>query len=380
MSHHRHRHRKHRDVERRTKPGASPGSIVVDPQSAPPELTLISYDNQRFHEQRLGGVSELAPHMGQPGVLWLNVDGLGDAATIEAIGKLFGFHSLALEDVVNVHQRPKVDDYGNYLFIVSRMAHATEPICTEQLSIFLGHGYVVTFQDMPGDSLEPVRERLRRKVGRIREMPADYLAYALLDATIDGYYPVIEQVSDRLETIEEVVLESADERSVKPLRRLKQDLLQLRRAVWPHREALGLLIRERHASISDETRVYLRDVYDHVVQLIDLVEIYRELAMDLRDFYMSSVSNRINETMRVLTIVSTVFIPLTFIAGVYGMNFDPDFSPYNMPELRWRYGYPACLAAMAGIAIYMLAYFRAQGWIRLRWIWPERHPAQHEDS
>lgn len=375
MSHnHNHRHRrKHRDVIRRTKPGASPGSVVVDPQASKPRLTVIAYDKTQFVEQQDVPLAAVKGMLGKYAVVWLNVDGLGDAATIEEVGKLFGFHRLALEDVVNVHQRAKVDDYGDNLFIVSRMAHDTDPICTEQLSIFLGKDYVVTFQDMPGDSLEPVRERLRKAIGRIRYSPPDYLAYALLDATIDGYYPVLEGVSDRLEHVEEEVLERADEAAVKPMRQLKHDLLQLRRAIWPHREALGLLIRERHAQVSDETRVYLRDVYDHVVQLIDLVEVYRELAMDLRDFYMSAVSNRINETMRVLTIVSTIFIPLTFIAGVYGMNFD------YMPELRWRYGYPLCLAAMAVTVALMLAYFRGQGWIRLRWLLPKRHQMPPKD-
>ncbi len=368
MSHSTRHRRKHKDITRQTKPGASPGSIVVDPLSDKPQLTVVAYDKTQFIEQTDASLSDVKGLLGKHAVVWLNVDGLGDAATIEEIGKLFGFHRLALEDVVNVHQRPKVDDYGDHLFIVSRMAHNTEPICTEQLSLFLGKDYVVTFQDMPGDSLDPVRERLRKAIGQIRQATADHLAYALLDATVDGYYPVIEGVSDRLEHVEECVLEHADESSVKPLRQLKHDLLQLRRAIWPHREALGILIRERHAQISDETRVYLRDVYDHTVQLIDLVEVYRELAMDLRDFYMSAVSNRINETMRVLTIVSTIFIPLTFIAGVYGMNFD------YMPELRWKYGYPLCLAAMVATVALMLGYFRGQGWIRLRWLLPKRTP------
>ncbi|HTN74447.1 MAG TPA: magnesium/cobalt transporter CorA, partial [Pirellulaceae bacterium] len=223
----------------------------------------------------------------------------------------------------------------------------------------------------------PVRARLRQGIGRIRELGADHLAYALLDATIDGYYPVIEHVSDALETLEDAVLARADESSLESLRAMKQDLLTIRRSIWPHREALGNLVREPHALICDATRVYLRDVYDHVVQVIDLVEVYRELVMDLRDFYMSAISNRINETMRVLTIVSTIFIPITFIAGVYGMNFDTS-SPWNMPELKWRFGYLFCWALMLATAGFMVYYFRRQGWIRLRWLSPTRQPPNRD--
>jgi magnesium transporter len=377
---HRH-HRKHKEVRRRTQPGAAPGIVVADPQSKRPTLTAIAYDKAQFIERKDIPLEEVRELCGKHLVLWLNVDGLGDAALIEELGKMFGLHRLALEDVVNTHQRPKIDDYGETLFIVSRMAHDEDHIFTEQLSIFLGRGFVVTFQDCPGDSLEPVRERLRKSIGKIRELPADNLAYSLLDATIDGYYPVLEHISDRLEVVEEEVLERADEASMIPLRELKRDLLMLRRAIWPHREALGLLIREKHSLVSEGTQIYLRDCYDHVVQLIDLVEVYRELTMDLRDFYMSAVSNRINETMRVLTIVSTIFIPITFIAGVYGMNFDTKVSSYNMPELEWPYGYPFSLALMVLTTVFMIGYFRKQGWVKLRWLFPKRSKrAAREDQ
>lgn len=324
-------------------------------------------------------LSEVGGLIGKQPVLWLNVDGLGDAATIETLGNLFHFHRLALEDVVNEHQRPKVDDYGEYLFIVVRMVHGLEQVTSEQLAIFLGPNYVVTFQGLPGDSLGPVRERLRQASGKIRDYGPDYLAYSLLDATIDGYYPVIEAISDRLELIEDETLAGGDEQTMQKLRTIKHELMTARRGIWPQREALGLLIRESHPQISAETRIYLRDCYDHVVQLIDLIEVYRELLMDLRDFYMSTVSNRINETMRVLTIVSTVFIPMTFIAGVYGMNFNPHISPWNMPELEWYYGYPFAIALMLGTVMFMVYYFRRQGWIRLRWLFPSPEPPRHPE-
>ena len=371
--------RRRKEFSRRTKPGALPGTIVADPQANPPTMQVMAYGPDALVERANVTLADVKQLLGKSPVLWLNIDGLGDAHLIQAVGELFGLHRLALEDVVNTHQRPKVDDYGTHLFIVARMVHGGGRILTEQLSMFLGSNFVVTFQDIPGDSLDPVRERLRNKLGQIRQSGADALAYALLDATIDGYYPVIEQVSDRLDTIEEQLLVDPDESSMGPLRDLKRDLLQLRRAIWPHREALGLLIRERHAQISDETRIYLRDCYDHTVQLIDLVEVYRELAMDLRDFYMSAVSNRINETMRVLTIVSTIFIPITFIVGVYGMNFDPDVSPWNMPELRWHYGYPLAWALMALTVLCMLVFFRLNGWIHFRWLFPHRQPPHSHD-
>jgi magnesium transporter len=374
MANNHHRRKRHRHVRRRSKPGALPGTIAPDPQSLHPEMQAFLYGKDKFVERDNVQLAEVSTLLGQQAVLWLNIDGLGDAATIEAIGNVFRFHRLALEDVVNQHQRPKVDDYGDYLFIVVRMVHGVDPVTSEQLCIFLGPNYVVTFQDLPGDSLGPVRERLRQATGKIREQGPDYLAYSLLDATIDGYYPVIEAISDRLELIEDEALAGGDENTMHKLRMMKHELMTVRRSIWPQREALGLLIRESHAQISAETRIYLRDCYDHVVQLIDLIEVYRELSMDLRDFYMSTVSNRINETMRVLTIVSTIFIPMTFIAGVYGMNFKTEVSPWNMPELGWYFGYPFSLALMLGTVTFMLVYFRRQGWIRMRWLFPPRQP------
>jgi magnesium transporter len=372
---HNHRHRKRRhDVRRRTQPGSPPGVVIVDPLAERPAMQVMAYGPESFIEKRDADLATVKEMLGKHPVLWLNIDGLGDARTIEAVGKLFGLHGLALEDVVNTHQRPKVDDYQDHLFIVARMIHGGERIVSEQLSIFLGKGFIITFQDIAGDSFEPVRTRLRQSHGgRLRNGEADYLAYALLDAAIDGYYPVLEQVSDRLDHLEDTLLDNTSEECLEELRALKQDLLLLRRAIWPHREALGQLVRERHAQFSDATRVYLRDCYDHVVQLIDLVEVYRELVMDLRDFYRSSISNKINETMRVLTIVSTIFIPLTFIAGVYGMNFDPRTSPWNMPELRWFYGYPFAWVLMLAAAAFMIFYFRGQGWIRLQWLFPRKN-------
>jgi len=252
---------------------------------------------------------------------------------------------------------------------VLRMASVQERCTTEQISIFVGKNFVLTFQEgQPGDSFDRVRTRLRENSGRIRTAGSDYLAYAMIDAVIDGYYPVLETYAERIDALEDIVLEGPKRQVFDKLHEVKSDLLLLRRAIWPQREAIAILSRETSNRFNEQTRPYLRDCYDHIVQIVELVETYRELTADLRDLYMSTISNRINETMRILTIISTIFMPLTFIAGIYGMNFHTDVSPWNMPELGWYYGYPLCLLAMLITAIAMLIFFYRQGWIfqRLR--------------
>ncbi len=347
-------------VHRRTRPGASPGTIKVDPQAPQPVITLVAYGPDTLEERRLASPAEIRPYLGKFPVVWINVGGLGDAAVIEQIGKLFGLHRLALEDVVNVHQRAKAEEYDEQLFLVTRMVSLPEHVTTEQLSIFLGAGYVVTFQENGGDCLDPVRRRIREKIGRIRMLTPDYLAYAMLDAVIDNYYPVLEELGERMDALEDWILAGADPTAIQAVHLAKRDLLLLRRAIWPHREMLAVLTREPHPAFAESTRLFLRDCYDHVVQLVDLTETYREIASDLLDLYLNMVNSRINETMRVLTIIATIFIPLTFIVGVYGMNFE------WMPELRWKWGYPAVMAGMGLITIVMLTVFRARGWLSRR--------------
>jgi magnesium transporter len=351
-------------VERRTKPGASPGTVIPDPAQPKPEVTVYAYSGDKFHQQRLTDLLEIPQLLADYAVTWINVEGLGDANLIEQLGELFGLHRLAMEDVVNLHQRAKVEEYGELLFVVLRMINFGERVGTEQLSVFVGPHFVLTFQEgTPGDPFEEVRHRLKDNAGRIRKAGSDYLAYALIDAVVDSYYPVLEKYAESLDALEDAVLERPTRQTMDQLHQVKADLLLIRRAIWPQREAVGHLMRESTPQITDATRIYLRDCYGHVVQVVDLLETYRELTADLRDLYMSSISNRINETMRVLTIMSTLFIPLTFIAGVYGMNFDPDTSPWNMPELRWYYGYPLCLLLMAITAAGLFIYFYKQGWI-----------------
>lgn len=361
-----HRHKEAPRFHRQTTPGASPGTIVPSPDSPKPVLQVIAYSADRIVEKEIDGLRELRELRGEFPIVWLNVDGFGDPALLQQIADMFHLHPLAMEDVVHVHQRSKVEDYDDLLFVVVRMVALCDGVLeTEQLSLFLGKDFIVTFQERPGgDSLEPVRERLRRNHGRIRRSGPDYLLYALVDAVIDGYFPVVEAFGDRLDELDAEIGERKSPSLMTHIHDTRTNLLQLRRAAWPHREALQHLQRDSHTLISDETRVYLRDCYDHVIQIIDVLETYREMCADLRDLYLTSVGNRTNEIMRVLTIMSTIFIPLSFIASVYGMNFNTGVSRFNMPELNWVFGYPFALTLMGGTALSLLIYFFRKGWLR----------------
>jgi len=356
-------HPGYRKMHHRAPPGAAPGTLIADPAAPPPRMEVIAYGPDGFTRQCISEAGEVQSFLGKWPVVWLNVDGLGDAATIEKLGGMFHLHPLALEDVVNVHQRPKLESYDGHHFIVIRMITLNDHVETEQVSLFLGEGFVLTFQEKPGDCFDPVRERIRNKAPRISRSGADYLAYALLDALVDSCYPLLESFGERLDALQDEVLEQAARRTIAQVHDAKRDLRVLRRAVWPMRELFNSLYRDPLPYITDETRVFLRDCYDHTIQVMDLVETYREVASDLTDVYLSSVSNRMNEIMKVLTIISTVFIPLTFIVGVYGMNFNPDSSPWNMPELNWRYGYPFSMVLMAACVVALLIFFRRKGWL-----------------
>ncbi len=355
--------RRRRRHERRPPPGTAPGTLSVDPAAPPPVMQVIAYGPDGLVEQAVSDLAALPPLLARYPVTWLNVDGLGDVATIRRLGELFGLHPLALEDAVSAHQRAKVEEYKEHLFIVVRTFELREHLEGEQVSIFLGKRFVVTFQERAGDCWGPVRERLRAPTSRMREAGADYLAYALIDAGIDSYFPIIESYGERLETLEDEVIVRPTRATISAIHEIRRELLGLRRAVWPLREAINTCIRDQTGFFREETRVYLRDCYDHTFQVIDLLETYRELGSGLMETYLSSIGNRTNEVMRVLTIIATIFIPLTFIAGVYGMNFKTEASPWNMPELGWRWGYPFCLALMAGVSAALLVYFRRKGWL-----------------
>jgi magnesium transporter len=354
---------------KRPPPGSSPGTLEIDPAQPAPQMRLIAYGPDLYEERPVTGAAELVEPLksGKFPVVWLDVDGLGDASIIEAIGQVVGLHRLSLADVVNTLQRPKVEDFGTYLFAVLRMPTAANgaEFDTEQVSLVLGPNFVLTFQERskPGDCFGPVRDRLRQSKGKIRSRGPDYLAYAVIDAAVDAYFPILEDMGERLDTMEECVLEGIDRSAMQQLHRMRRQLLTVRRATWPLREAVAVLHREHLPLIKDETRIYFRDCYDHTVQIIDLLETYRELGAGLMEVYLSTVSNRMNQIMKVLTIITTIFIPLTFIAGIYGMNFQPDAGPLNMPELRWKYGYVTVLGVMLLIAVIMVIAFRRRGWI-----------------
>ncbi len=357
---------------RRTPPGTAPGTLAVDPGSPHPQIGMIAYGPDRFAEKGLASVDEIDAHSDVDSVLWINVTGLGDADILQRLGSRFGLHPLALEDVVNLHQRPKVEAYDDHLFIILRMPEVrterapgerSNRLETEQVALCLGAGFVITFQERTGDTFEPVRQRLRRAGGRIRTYGADYLAYALIDATIDAYFPIMEEYGERVEALENEVIECAEHRQMAQIHDLKRDLLTARRAIWPQRDMLSALIREDTPLVEARTQIYLRDCHDHTIQLIDMIETCREICSGLVEIHLSSVGNRMNEVMKVLTIIATIFIPLTFVVGVYGMNFDPDAGTLNMPELGWRYGYPTVMLTMGVIAAGLVAWFYRKGWI-----------------
>jgi magnesium transporter len=348
-------------------PGASPGTLVLHEEAEPPKIYMMDYCSKRVVERWINSVDECVEYLYDdlPSITWIDVQGIGHKPTFEKIGEIFKIHPLALEDVVNVPQRPKSDVYENQHVIIGRMAQidARGGLMTEQIAIVFGQGFVLTVQEESNaDVLEPVRERIRRGRGLMRTGGSDYLAYALLDAIIDGFYPVLETMGDTLDEIELDAL-AGRRKTARRIHDIKRDLLQLRRAIWPQRELANSLIRDGSQHIQETTRLYLRDTYDHAVQVMDMVETFREIASGLMDVYLSGVSNRMNEIMKVLTIISTIFLPLTFIAGVYGMNFDTQASPYNMPELRWRYGYPASIAFMAFSVAGLFVFYWRKGWL-----------------
>lgn len=353
---------------------SSPGTLNIKGDT-PPEIHLIDFNATTFVEKRLASLDEAEAYLADhhDTVTWLDVRGIQHRPTFERIGQMFKIHPLALEDIVNVPQRPKSDEYPDQQLIVTRMVTLDEggDLVTEQLSILFGKGFVLTVQEEPAiDCLDPLRARIRSGKGSLRTSGADYLAYALTDAVIDGFYPVLERVGEKLEELELQVSDlDRPTGTSTAIFQMKRDLLTLRRAVWPQRDLLSSLLRDASTHIHPDTRVYLRDTYDHAVQVMDMVETFREIASGLMDLYMTGISHRLNEVMKVLTILSTIFLPMTFVAGVYGMNFDPSVSPLNMPELRWYFGYPLSLLLMSASAGGLLFYYKRKGWIGAKGSW-----------
>ncbi|MGD9032198.1 MAG: magnesium/cobalt transporter CorA [Desulfobacteraceae bacterium] len=344
------------------RPGLAPGTLVHVGEKKVEEIRIrmIDYDETHLEERELDSLDECFPYADKPTVTWINIDGLHEVDWIEKIGKNFGLHPLVLEGIVHTEQRPKMEEFENYIFIITKMLSYDEEqhqLNAEQFSLILGPNYIITFQERVGDVFEMVRERLRKGKGRIRKRPPDYLAYALIDAVVDHYFLVLERIAERVESLEEELVTNPTPETLQTIHHLKRDLIFLRKSVWPLRELIGGLERGESSLVQEKTTVFLRDVYDHTIQVIDTVESLRDMVSGMLDVYLSSVSNKMNEVMKVLTIIATIFIPMTFIAGIYGMNFE------FMPELKWHYGYHLVWVLIVAIAVIMLFYFRRKKWL-----------------
>jgi len=345
-------------------PGTPPGTLrPADGESGPSRVIVASYTADTIDVREIADRTELDGLRGDGRIHWVHVIGLADVALAEHLGGVFELHALALEDVLTLGQRPKAEEFDTTLFcIVQHLAYRRDGLEKVQISLFLGADFVLTFQPSGSDLLAPIRERLVKGRARLRQKGAGYLAYAILDLIVDAAFPALEALGDHLDAIEEGILEKPDQDDIEKLQSARRELLVLRQVLWPQREVMGRLAREEHELMPEDVRIYFRDCYDHAVQALEVSENFREMASGLLDIYLTSLSHRLNDVMKVLTVISTVFMPLTFIAGVYGMNFDRQ-QPWNMPELGWRYGYLGFWGvSLAGI-VSMLWLFRRKGWL-----------------
>ena len=349
--------------KRSKKAGLPPGTLIHigEKKVEEPKITIFDYDDQHVEEREVKVLEECFVFREKPTITWINVEGVHKVEIIEKLGECYGFHPLVLEDILNTDQRPKMEVYGDYIYIVLKMLYGgniNSLINAEQVSLILGSNFVISFQEgREGDVFNPVRERIRSGKGLIRKMGADYLAYSLLDTIVDNYFLILEKLGEKVELIEEELVTHPTTKTLQEIQKFKNEMIFVRRSVWPLREVISGLGRKESPLIKESTEIYLRDVYDHTVQVMDTIEIYREMLSGMLDIYLSSVSNRLNSVMKVLTIIATIFMPLTFIAGIYGMNFK------YMPELEWRWGYPAIWLFVVIIGISMLIYFRKKKWL-----------------
>jgi magnesium transporter len=350
-------------VKRRSKKaGLPPGTLVHigERKAESVKITVIDYDEQNFQERQVSNIEDCYDFKATPTVTWINIDGIHNVQLIEKLGGQFELHPLILEDILNTEQRPKLEDFDKYMFIVLKMLSYNEQRQTveaEQVSVVLGQNFVISFQERVGDVFEQIRDRIRNGKGRVRKLGADYLCYTLIDAVVDNYFVILEKLGEKIESMEEEVIVEPTERTVQQIHSLKREMITLRKSVWPLRELIGGLQRSESSLVEESTEIYLRDVYDHTIQIIDTIESFRDMVSGMLDIYLSSLSNKMNAIMKVLTIIATLFIPLTFIAGIYGMNFE------YMPELKWRWGYAMIWLVMATVAIIILIYFRRKKWL-----------------
>jgi len=348
--------------KRSKKAGLPPGTLVHigNKRVEKVKISIIDYDEKQFQEKEIKDIKECFSYKDTPTMTWINIDGVHEIKVIEEIGKHFNLHPLILEDMVDTDQRPKIKDLGNYIFIILKMLYYAEKdneMKVEQVSLVLGKNYVISFQEREGDVFDSIRERIRNNLGQIRKAGADYLIYALIDAIIDNYFTVIEKLGEETENLEDKVISQPNPANVQAIHKLKRDLIFLRKSVWPLREVINILERGESLLILKATNLYLRDIYGQTIQVMDTVETLRDVLSGILDIYLSSMSNRMNEIMKVLTIIATIFIPLTFIVGIYGMNFQ------YMPEIKWIWGYPVVLSVMLIIVIAMLVFFRRKKWM-----------------
>jgi len=349
--------------KRSKKAGLPPGTLIHigEKKVEEPKITIFDYDDQHVEEREVKVLEECFVFREKPTITWINVEGVHQVEMIEKLGECYGFHPLVLEDILNTDQRPKMEVYGDYIYIVLKMllgGNTNSLIKAEQVSLILGSNFVISLQEgREGDVFNPVRERIRSGKGLIRKMGADYLAYSLLDTIVDNYFLILEKLGEKVELIEEELVTHPTTKTLQEIQKFKNEMIFVRRSVWPLREVISGMGRKESPLIKESTEIYLRDVYDHTVQVMDTIEIYREMLSGMLDIYLSSVSNRLNSVMKVLTIIATIFMPLTFIAGIYGMNFK------YMPELEWRWGYPAIWLFVVIIGISMLIYFRKKKWL-----------------
>lgn len=344
------------------KSGLPPGTLIHigERKIEKPRIRIINYDEAASQENEVKTIEECFPVKEKPGITWINIDGLHDVKIIETIGKHLDIHSLILEDILHTRQRPKFEDFENYAYIVLRMIYPDEKtgeITTEQVSLILGLNFVISFHEKEGDVFNQIRERISNGKGRIRKMGADYLAYALIDMIVDHYFISLEKLGEKTEKIEEELMTDPSPETLQTIHRLKRETILLRKSVWPLREVISNMERAESTLIHESTNIYFSDVYDHIIQIIDTIEAFREMLSSMLDIYLSSISNKTNEVMKVLTIIATIFIPLTFIAGVYGMNFK------YMPELEWQWGYFSVWVVMIFVAVAMLFYIRKKDWL-----------------
>ncbi|MGB2927237.1 MAG: magnesium/cobalt transporter CorA [Limnothrix sp.] len=350
-------------------PGTMPGTLRIALGASAPQISLIDYDPENWLRADYIKPEECREHLNTKSVSWVDIGGIGDQDIFQQLGDIFGLHPLILEDIVNIPQRPKLEEYEDQLLIITQMAMLKpnrQGFWLEQVSFILSNHYLLSVQEEDeADCFDSIRDRLKENKGSLRKYGADFLAYSLWDAVIDGFFPVLEMLGDRIEDLEDEVVISPTPKTLAAIHQVKRELLALRRAIWPQRDSLSVLIRENSTLIQPDTLQYFRDCYDHTVMLIDMIETYRELASGLMDVYLSAVSNKMNEVMQLLTVISTIFIPLTFISGLYGMNFNTTSSKWNMPELDWQYGYFVCLGVMAGITLALLIFFWRKGWLKM---------------